>query len=51
MAETYRRGKIVKFIKRLEVKKQVHADNEQKKEVLEEVIAELRHEFKIEEGE
>lgn len=46
MAETFRRTKIEKFVKRLEAKVPVMPDA--KAEMLKEVIADIRHEFKLE---
>lgn len=45
MAETFRRSKIEKFIKRLEAK--LPALSSAKREVVKEIVADLKHEFKL----
>jgi hypothetical protein len=45
MAETFRRTKLERFVKRLEAK--VPVMPEEKAETLKEVIADIKHEFKL----
>lgn len=50
MSTHLRTSKLKRYVKRLEAKKAVYLNNPPKLELLNEVIAEIKHEFKLEDG-